>query len=49
MIVKEISKKFNNLDLKIVEGGHDRRNYKVDFNKIKKPSTLNQYFQLMTV
>lgn len=39
MIVKEISKKFNNLDLKIVEGGHDRRNYKVDFNKIKK--TLN--------
>jgi nucleoside-diphosphate-sugar epimerase len=39
MIVNEISKCFSNLEIKTVEGGNDKRNYRVNFNKIK--NTLN--------
>ena len=46
MRVKEISEKFSNLDVKIVDGGQDRRNYRVDFKKVKKVLNFKPIFSI---
>ena len=46
MIVDEISKKFNNLEIKIIKGGDDKRNYRVDFKKLKETLNFKPIFSI---
>ena len=46
MIVDEISKCFQNLEINVVRGGDDRRNYRVDFSKLKNNLNFEPSFSI---